>query len=75
MERDFLEPIDLREQRTSKGTLRDMSINRAKAFAKWAHLNLAPTIQPKDVQRPWSVRLDGIFARRGLKSLKIDLWA
>jgi len=72
VERDFLEPVDLTGERISKGTARELALNRARTFSKWTHLNLTPTIQPKAVQRPWSVRLDKILERRGLKGLKID---
>lgn len=72
VERNYRDEVDMRGESMTKGTARELAINRAKNFASFAHRNLNPTIHPKAIQRDWSVRLDGFLKRRGLKGLKID---
>jgi PD-(D/E)XK nuclease superfamily len=72
VERNYRDEVDMRGESMTKGTARELAINRAKNFASFAHRNLNPTIHPKAVQRAWSIRLDGFLRRRGLKGLLID---
>lgn len=73
VERDFMGDVDLNGEYVSKGTAREYAMRRAIDMSLFSHRNLTPTIHhPKAVQVPWSIRLDGILAQRGLPGMKID---
>lgn len=46
---------------------------RTRRLVEYAHRKLCPPMQPKSIQRPWSIRLDTFFRRRGLRGMKVDL--
>lgn len=47
-----------------RGATLESCLARAEALARYAHRKLCPTIHAKDVQVPWSVRLDDMLRRR-----------
>jgi hypothetical protein len=46
---------------------------RVKDLTEYAHRKFCPTIQPKAIQRPFSIRLDGFLRRRGIRGMKVDM--
>lgn len=57
---------------TLEPVLKHESLDRAVNFARYAHRKLCPPINVKSIQRPWSIRMDAMLRRRGLRGMKID---
>lgn len=45
---------------------------RVRLLVEYAHRKFCPPIHPKAIQRPWSLRLDGLLRRRGIRNVKVD---